>query len=167
MMEQMARANRYLDRIRNIYQGVLSTTDERDGYEDDAVSFFMHCYHIRDWILHLNQVGITAPQVDAFINAHEELRICADLCNGSKHCKLHRKTRSGRQPHIAGKRYEAATWLTASGGGNVLKGRYSILTASGQVDVLALAEDCMRLWSEFITQASERHHRQGDHVSIR
>ena len=152
-MEQIDRANRYLNRIRDIYAGVFTTTDDRDLYEDDVLSFFMHCFHIRDWILHLNRVGINAHQLDAFINQHEALRVCADLCNGTKHCKLDRATRSGTQPHVAGKAYDTSTWLTGSGGGNVVKGTYTVLTASGPVDALELGSECMRLWGEFIEQA--------------
>jgi hypothetical protein len=125
-------------------------SDDRDLYEDDAITFFMHCHHIRDWIIHLNKAGITASQVDDFINSHDELKICADLCNGSKHCRLQRKIRSGRQPHIVGKSYNTSTWLTGSGGGNVVKGCYTVLTASGTIDALELAEKCMALWSKFI-----------------
>jgi hypothetical protein len=152
-MEQVDRANRYLKRMRGVYGGVFLTSDDRDLYEDDVLSFFMHCFHIRDWILHLNQVGITAQQLDLFINRHEALRVCADLCNGTKHCKLKRSTRSGRQPHVATKSYASTTWLTGSGGGNAVKGKYTILTASGPVDALELGEECMLLWGEFIEQA--------------
>lgn len=94
-MEQLARAQRYLERMRRIYQGIFSSHHTREEYEDDATSFFLHCFHIRDWILHLNKVGITAQRLDRFIDANADLRICADLCNGSKHCVLTRTPRSG------------------------------------------------------------------------
>ncbi|MBB3103535.1 hypothetical protein [Azomonas macrocytogenes] len=142
-MEQLERARRYLDRLRSLYSGIFTTSADRDLYEDDAISFFMHCYYVRDWIIHLNKVGITASQVDEFINSHNELKICTDLCNGSKHCRLERNIRSGRQPHIAAKRYDTSTWLTGSGGGNVVKGRYTVVTASGTIDALDLAERCI------------------------
>ena len=156
LLEQIERAQRYLERLRSVYTGIFTTSDNRDLYEDDAITFFMHCYHVRDWIVHLNRVGITASQVDEFINSHDELKICADLCNGSKHCRLQRNIRSGQQPHMAGKEYDTSTWLTSSGGGNVVKARYTILTASGSIDALALAERCMILWSEFIAGMSNR-----------
>jgi hypothetical protein len=152
-VEQIERANRYLERLRSLYCGIFTTSDDRDLYEDDAITFFMHCYHVRDWIVHLNKVGITSSQVDEFINSHDELKICADLCNGSKHCRLQRNIRSGSQPHIAGKSYDTSTWLVGSGGGNVVKGRYTVVTASGNIDALELAERCMALWSEFIATA--------------
>lgn len=149
-MEQLGRAERYLAKIRGIYAGTFKQSHDRDVYEDDLVSFFMHCYHIRDWIVRLNRVGVKAKDVDDFINANLCLRLCADLCNGSKHCKLDRAARSGSQPHISGKVYEASSWLTGSGGGEVLRAKYSIVTSIGIVDALQLAEECMECWRKFL-----------------
>ena len=149
-MEQIDRATRYLERMREIYAGMAILYDDRKRFEDDVVSFFVHCHHIGDWFAQLNQVNMTPAQVNAFINQHEALRVCADLCNGSKHCKLTRMLRTGRQPHIALKHYRASTWLTDGGGEEVLKGRYSILTASGPIDALALAEQCLKLWVDLV-----------------
>lgn len=154
-MEQLARAERYLGRIRRIYEGVFSSAGhDKEEYEDDVISFFMHCHHIRDWILHLNKVGISATQLDDFINSNEALRVCADLCNGSKHCRLTRKPRSGLQPHVADKAYQASTWFTGSGGGEVLQAKYAVMTSSGTVDALGLAEECMALWRQYILDMS-------------
>ncbi|KGI76887.1 hypothetical protein [Oleiagrimonas soli] len=151
-MEQMNRAHRYLERMRAQYEGVDSARGSKQQLLDDVISFFMHCHHIRDWIVHLNKVGVTSRQVDAFIDAHPELQVCADLCNGSKHCKLDRTIRSGRQPHIAGETYRKSTWLTGDGGICIVQCRYTILTATGPIDALALAEKCMKLWNEYVGQ---------------
>ena len=103
-MEQLERTKRYHRRIQEIYSGIYSSSGHsKEAYDDDVVSFFIHCYHVRDWIVHLNRLGITARQVDSFIDSHRELRICTDLANGSKHCKLTRAIRGDNQPHIAGK----------------------------------------------------------------
>jgi len=149
-MEQIERAERYLQRVREIYQGIFSVSHDKARYEDDLLSFFMHCYHIRDWIIHLNKVGVTAKQVDEFIARHEALNICADLCNGSKHCRLTRSPRSGSQPHVTTKAYRSANWHAGSGGGDVIRGKYGILTKSGIIDALLLAEQCMALWRKFV-----------------
>ena len=70
-MEQFERTKRYLLRIGKIYEGIFSSSaHDKDGYDDDVISFFIHCYHIRDWIIHLNRLGITAQQVDSYINSH-------------------------------------------------------------------------------------------------
>jgi hypothetical protein len=146
-MEQVERTRRYLKRLRDIYNEVPYTADTREYYIDDVYSFFIHCYHIRDWIIHLNLLGLSKKDVDTFINAHNELRICADLCNGTKHCELKYNLRTSRQPHLA-------RWTFSSDGVNnkmgTTKGNISILSGEIFYDALELAESCMKLWDEYI-----------------
>lgn len=150
-MEQFERSKRYLNRVRNIYSGILSPIGhDRDSYDDDVISFFIHCYHVRDWIIHLNKIGITARQVDQFINDHVPLRICADLANGSKHCQLTRNLRTDRQPHFISKQRKTSFWLTGSGGGNYMESKYKILSGGIIYDALELAEESVLLWTDFI-----------------
>jgi len=150
-LEQFERAKRYLARIEKIYEGVsLSSGHDKDTYDDDVISFFIHCYHVRDWIIHLNVVGITSTQTDEYINQHRALMICADLANGSKHCKLTRSLRTNRQPHIAGKERHTSTWLTGNGGGEVMKCKYIVLSGEEFIDALELAKECVTLWESFI-----------------
>ncbi|MHB1213842.1 MAG: hypothetical protein ACYCY9_02540 [Thiobacillus sp.] len=150
-MEQFERVNRYLKRINEIYSGVFSSTGhDKYQYDDDVISFFIHCYHIRDWVIHLNKVGINARQVDNFINQHLALKICADLANGSKHCRLTRNLRTTDQPHITYKEHQTSTWLTGDGGGEVMESKYSIAANAELFDALELATECVTLWSKFI-----------------
>lgn len=157
-MEQLERAQRYLMRMRSIYAGVFEQDHSRPDYEDDVFSFFMHCYHVRDWIVRLNRVGVTARDVDQFIDSKPCLRICTDLCNGAKHCRLTRPARSGSQPHLAGTQYSASMWLTGSGGGGgeALQARYTISTSQGTIDALALAEECIECWLAYIGQLAAK-----------
>lgn len=155
-MEQFERTKRYLARIEGLYSGVFSASGhDRDTYDDDVISFFIHCYHIRDWIIHLNKLGITVRQVDSYINEHKELRICADLANGSKHCKLTRSLRTECQPHIAGKERRTSTWLTSNGGGEVMKSKYTVLSNTELLDALELAKECVNLWGSFIDKMKD------------
>lgn len=159
-MEQLKRAERYLTKLREIYEGKFAQTHDRRSYEDDLLSFFMHCYHIRDWIIRLNRIGVASREVDTFINANPCLQICADLCNGAKHCKLDRPPRSGNQPHFAGRSYVASAWLTGSGGGEVLEAKYTIMVSGGFVDALQLAEECMECWRRFMGGLEARYQQQ-------
>jgi hypothetical protein len=150
-MEQFERVKRYLSRIKNIYEGFSCG----EGYgkktlEDDVISFFIHCYHIRDWTIDLNKIGMTATDIDEFINQHVALRICADLANGSKHCELKRRSRTESQPHIVMKTYDSSTWLCGDAGQKIIKGKYIILSGEEFYDALELAEECVSLWSNFI-----------------
>ena len=150
-MEQFERTKRYLARLEAIYEGVFSSSGhDQDAYDDDVISFFIHCYHIRDWIIHLNTLGITSKQVDGYINQHKVLKICADLANGSKHCKLTRSMRTNRQPYISGKERRTSTWLTDNGGGEVMKCKYTIVSNTEILDALELARECVELWQSYI-----------------
>lgn len=147
-MRQFDRVERYLQRMRNIYAGVPHAYEHAAYHEDDVISFFIHCHHLRDWVSHLNRVGETSRDVDAFINAHHELKVCADLCNGSKHCRITR-VRSGRQPHIAGKLWWVTYLTPATGAPTIFKATYKIITNDRIYDALALAEKCFELWSSY------------------
>ena len=82
--------------------------DDAEQYADDVLSFFIHCFHIGDWISARNTVGMTKQKIDDFIHRNRELEICGDLCNGSKHCKLTRrwtKKWTTRKPCLASKQF--------------------------------------------------------------
>ena len=146
-MKQLERTRRYLQRLRDIYAGVFNDGNTKQFYEDDVLSFFMHCYHVRDWLIHAEVAPVPARQVDEFISRSTCLKLCADICNGVKHCKLTKPPRSGGQPDFSGKKYKSSLWLP---GGELLQANFTIQTAAGVVDALALAEECVQSWSDFI-----------------
>jgi hypothetical protein len=82
--------------------------------------------------------------------------ICADLANGSKHCKLTRSLRTNRQPHITGKQRHTSTWYTGSGGGEVMKCKYTVLSGEEFLDALELAKECVALWDSFTEELKAR-----------
>ena len=90
---------RDFDRLQNIYNGldpISGTTrfeDLEDKFagpgEDPVYTFFEHCYHLKDWIKEDNtaqKLGVD-KFVEDFINNNNCLRVCADLCNASKHAR--------------------------------------------------------------------------------
>ncbi|WP_187673477.1 hypothetical protein [Zestomonas carbonaria] len=152
-MEQLERAGRYLKRIENIYAGIFSSVGhDREAFDDDVISFFIHCYHVRDWIIHLNKIGVTARQVDAYIDRHRALKICADLANGSKHCKLTRSLRTDRQPQMVGRERHTSTWLTGDEGGEIVRCKYTVLSNTDFIDALELATECIYLWDLYVKE---------------
>ena len=145
-MRQLDRSNRYLARLRKIYQGVPAAWEDRHAHEDDAYTFFMHCYHVRDWMIELNRAGATAKHIDQYINDNQCLKICADLCNGAKHCRITRNTRTGSQPHIIYREHEHGTL----GKVEILKSSYTIYAQDQTFDALELAESCMQAWATLV-----------------
>jgi len=161
-MEQFNRTKRYLERMNTIYSGVFSSTGhDKYKYDDDVISFFIHCYHVRDWIIHLNKVGVKSKHVDDFINQHQALKICADLANGSKHCNLTRNLRTTKQPHVAYKEHQTSTWLAGEGGGEVMESKYGIVAGLETYDALELATECVSLWTQYIEKIKQTHNKRG------
>lgn len=144
-MNQFDRVERYLNRIRKVYSGQnLIMWDERETVEDDILSFFIHCHHLSDWITTLNKLGLTHRDLKEFIESHEELKLCADIANLSKHCRLTKKRWSRSSPRVTGRRFESNGNADLPG----VTGRFIITTHSEVIDVLDLAEACWRHWSD-------------------
>ncbi len=149
-MRQIERAHRYLQRLKNVYAGVEADWNCRENFEDDVYSFFMHCYHIRDWIIHLNLVGLTSSDVDNFINSHDCLKICADLANCTKHYKITRNIRICDHPHIIRVQH-IETEISSKTIRPLLQSQFTLyINDETFIDALELAEQCMSCWDQFV-----------------
>ena len=155
-LEQLERAKRFLNRIRQLYAGEGTPYEENKNHDDDVISFFIHCYHVKDWIINSNKIGISRKEVENYINDNEALRICADLCNGEKHFKLQRNSRTGKQPHLASRNYSNLFFTPESGQRPRIKGSYKILSKDSFYDALKLAETCVELWDAFINDKTRQ-----------
>lgn len=85
--EQWARMERYYAKIHNARFGLMApealwTPEQRANVHDDMMTYFVHAYHLRDW---LKADGI---HVTGEFASKEVLRICADLANATKHVEL-------------------------------------------------------------------------------
>src|SRR5262249_28177280 len=89
-LEQYERMQRSYDRFREIKPGL--TDKISSDYEDDVYAFFLHCYHLKDWVKNDTSVKSRmpniGPDVERFINESEALSLCADLCNSLNHLEL-------------------------------------------------------------------------------
>jgi hypothetical protein len=82
-----------------------------------------------------------------FINKYECMRICADLCNGSKHSTITR-ARGNQDTKL-----KSAVWNVALGGGEpILSVKFNIECKDQIYDALELARKCVGNWDEFITK---------------
>jgi len=99
--EQLARAGRYYESVRQLRTGASNArgvdaqrravNDAVVRYSDDVWSFFIHAWHVRDWIKHDVSLPIDIrDRILAGVNASRWLCICADLANGRKHFELSR-----------------------------------------------------------------------------
>jgi hypothetical protein len=155
-LKQYERAKRYLERIGKIYNGVYYPGSS-EAYEDEVVSFFIHCFHIGDWLIYLAKSPVSKQDINNFVNSHNELKICADFCNGEKHCRLIHTKRTGGQPHLAYRKYSVSHYTPESGIPSTYKASYKIVSGSNTYDALELAKKCMSLWDEYIYKLQIEH----------
>jgi hypothetical protein len=138
--EQLARVARHFRRFREYEAGLPADTGVSPDHKDLVYAFFLNCYHLKDWV---KTDPALAPlgNVETFINNSPELRLCADICNASKHFKL-TCPRSNESPAV--------------GVPNLIVGkktvvlRYEIETTSGSINSFELAERCMAAWSQYL-----------------
>ena len=138
--EQIARLARYFRRFKEYEAGLPADTGVSPEHKDLVYAFFLNCYHLKDWIK-ADPALAALGDVEAFINSSPELRLCADICNASKHFELTRP-RSNENPEVG------IPNLVVGNKAVVL--RYEIATSSGEVDSFELAEACMAAWSKFL-----------------
>ena len=105
--QQFDRVTRWYDRFAQIDSGKVHNM-ATDSYEDEVYSFFLNCYHLKDWIINDPSVSVAQTTVESFINCSQELSLCADICNGLKHLVL-KRSRSGKSPKF-GKRDFHLQW---------------------------------------------------------
>ena len=80
-----------LERDRNTLRKAL-VQQEGNLLNDSIINLYTYGYHIKDWLKKENYTD-----VENFINNNPELKVCADLCNGSKH-KILMSIRSNKDP---------------------------------------------------------------------
>lgn len=75
-------------RLRNsIEQFAAATDDNFENAIDAFTSFFIQCYHLRDWLI---KSSFDQLSVDNFIARNTWLSLCRDLANKQKHQKIDR-----------------------------------------------------------------------------
>lgn len=136
----------YLKRIEALYRGINVNFEPTNTYEDDVYSFFMHCYHLCDWIVNDNTLS---PKINPndYVKSSRYLSIGRDICIGIKHCVPEsRRLKSGKEPK------NSYTKLSLCVGGDY---QYKIDlmlfdTGYGQVDALELARKCFEEWIVYL-----------------
>lgn len=118
-----------------------------ESYRDDLYTFFLNCYHLKDWLKNDSAFQINGGIVEGYINQNEDLQICADICNAHKHLFLnsHRSTQS---PSVGGQNID----LKLGAGDPEISIKFVIDTATGPRDGYELATSCLKLWESFIAQ---------------
>ena len=76
---QIDRARRFLERME---QPGMTEVD----FQDMVWAFFQNCWHVKDWVFNDPVVDqVTKDAVSAGAHASVVLRVCQEMCNGTKH----------------------------------------------------------------------------------
>lgn len=146
-IEQFRRVKRWYERFKKIDQGIPHNRSS-ESYQDEVYTFFQNCHHLKDWIKNDDAVSThTKEKVEDFIGQEDCLKLCADICNGTKHLKLNRE-RSRKSPEFGSRRYV----LALGGKEPVIQVKWSITTKTGIIDAFQLASECLQKWEEFLKE---------------
>lgn len=148
-VEQFERTKRLHQRFQRLTTEI-EHTQASQNYDDDVYSFFQNCYHLKDWIKN-DPYCAAWPNVEAFINANPDLKICADLCNGLKHLSVTRP-RSVENPQFAGRKIaiNISDGIGAKASVSIAVSYDVATTNRGTLDAFTLASSCVSAWAQFI-----------------
>jgi hypothetical protein len=124
--DQLDRARRFLDRI------LASPQDNGDSpseveFQDNVWAFFQNCWHVKDWV-ESDPLASPAQKNAVLAEAHRSslLKICKQMCNGTKHLEV----RKGEAQHsyvettgIPGYRTFSMDCLIDDGAGNSISSK--------------------------------------------
>lgn len=147
-IQQYLRVKRWYDRFEKISDDRKHDMTSFD-YQDDMMSFFINCYHLKDWIKNDLKSGINGAVVEEFVEKSDNLKICGDLCNGAKHLLI--KNPKIDKDTIVSKRHFSLTL----GGGPLINVRYEISVGEKTYDAFNLAKECLKEWEQFLCNNSQ------------
>ena len=157
--KQWRRVHRWYDRFRVIEAG-FEQTKAADFYEDEVWSFFQNCYHLKDWLKNDPASGISTNEVEGYVEQSENLKLCGDLANGSKHLtithprfdantKVSKRITTFAPTVIVGPPEHVAASVEPAA--PVIAMIYGIEANGGTRDAFALATACVKEWETFLS----------------
>jgi len=143
-IEQYERVKRWYQRLKNITDGREHNLPS-EYYQDEVLAFFINCYHLKDWIINDNSAEISSKSVEDFVNQSEFLRVCGDVCNGSKHLNI-TSPKSDKNTKVGGRNF----FLTLGKVIPIFRAKYKIISGNKEYDAFSLATKCLEDWEKFI-----------------
>ena len=119
--------------------------------EDFLFAFFQNCYHLREWTLKAS--AVSRSDIDKLFNASRELRVCRDICNGTKHPVVDHP--SVDPDFSIGREYDSQVpsgfrYFIIAGGNVAEPEEKPRFMPSEKVDLLTLADQCLAVWKSFL-----------------
>lgn len=141
VVQQYERIRRALTHIKNNKNRNLV------DYEDDVWSFFQNCWHLKDWVKNDEAISeVYRKKVESDVNNIQELKVCADLANRSKHLKL---TSSRVDAQVTKRNLHIYAGPPGEGFGEY---NFIIQLDNGNsYDAIQLAENAVKKWENLLT----------------
>jgi hypothetical protein len=134
-----------------LHESVSSQDHERIA--DAVFNFAVTAYHVKDWLKQEAITTFTPQDVEKYLNSNEVLRICADLCNGSKHRVLDKSPRSTAKGTGDSPLKVSMTSITCSSSIPVTGFTPVIYTAEeNEYNILTWADQVVSTWEDFFTR---------------
>ncbi len=135
---QLQRTRRWHERLARAARG--------DGYAEDDLAdfgyaFFQNCFHLREWVQHT--ANIPRADLDAFMG-REEMQVCRDLANGTKHLNITRPNVDAR--FSIGREYDPRSHF----GYRLFVITDNEKTGGEKYDLFDLASRCLEAWEQFL-----------------
>ena len=139
-------------RMMRAYRRAVSATAVTIQAEDDRYSFFVGCFHLKDWLK--NDATIPAAIKTAagvLVNTNESLKLCADLANGIKHLRADRRARVDPDSRISAVQSALQTGAFQK---HVPDARARIVVVAGgsYFDAREVASACIAAWAAFLRE---------------
>jgi hypothetical protein len=148
------------DRVQRWYERFAETDQGRthdrpsDFYQDEAYAFFIACFHLKDWLKNDPLSSAVATDVEQLVANSPNLRLCADLCNGSKHLiltspRVDAATQIGRR-HLSVGISESIGPSPAPAERTTISAKYEIHAAGKAYDAFQVATACRDEWEQYL-----------------
>lgn len=143
--------NEQLDRIKRLCEDIkrfsIANDDNFETAIDAFTSFFIQCYHLKDWLIDSRYGRV---DIDIFVSRSSSLSLCRDIANTQKHKKLDKYE---PQNHLINhKEKNISTPIMKYYDPFRKEERFGIDVQEFDtlVDVIDLAEQCVRDWERFL-----------------
>jgi hypothetical protein len=129
-------------RMMRAYQRATSAAAVTVQVEDDLCSFFVWCFHLKDWLKNDPALPAAVKAAAAVVvNTNESLKLCADLANGVTQVRSSRRERA-----------DADGQATREGDALPTGERVVVVAAGRYLDARDVAGRCVAAWTAFLRE---------------
>lgn len=136
------------------YERALKAENQTDEF-DFWITFFQNSYYLKDWLKEAVKGGLDKElkkRIESRINENDSMKICADICNGTKHLRINKNVRS--DPYFAFF-YEYAPFRREDEKTHNWTVHFQEAGNTKRYKLSDLALECIKFWQEFIKVEAE------------